>query len=104
MGLARCRARTRRFESKQCGRARKSRNRFPSTRPYRRLPERWWRRWRLGGRTDARLLQAATGEPAGAVVAGADPALDEGLLLSEPERSQLCGSATTGWAQGRSRS
>ena len=58
----------------------------------------------LGGRTDARLLQAATGEPAGAVVAGADPALDEGLLLSEPERSQLCGSATTGWAQGRSRS
>jgi signal transduction histidine kinase len=38
----------------------------------------------LGGRAELSLLQAATGEPAGAVDRALVPALDEGLLVAEP--------------------
>ena len=38
----------------------------------------------LGGRAELSLLQAATGEPAGAVDQALAPALEEGLLVAEP--------------------
>ena len=38
----------------------------------------------LGGRAELSVLQAATGEPAGAVEQTLAPALDEGLLVAEP--------------------
>jgi GAF domain-containing protein len=38
----------------------------------------------LGGRAELSLLQAATGDPAGAVDQALAPALDEGLLVAEP--------------------
>jgi signal transduction histidine kinase len=38
----------------------------------------------LGGRAELSLLQAATGEPAGVVDQALAPALDEGLLVTEP--------------------
>jgi predicted ATPase/signal transduction histidine kinase len=38
----------------------------------------------LGGRAELSLLQAAAGEPAGAVDQALAPALDEGLLVAEP--------------------
>ena len=53
----------------------------------------------LGGRAELSLLQAATGEPAGAVDQALAPALEEGLLVAEPGRIRRCSSGTTGSAR-----
>ena len=49
----------------------------------------------LGGRAELSLLQAATGEPAAVVDHAQAPALDEGLLVTEPGALRRSGSATT---------